>query len=692
MVALNSHVTSRTSIFPSEGVFFDCTNTSGNTVRPRGFSAQPVDITGVYIARVSYDNPTGGGTLDYTQSTGILTWAAPGESAGTGVDVSGGGLFRLSSATTANKIDVWVWATDLPGSDQDDSITITDGGLNADWTAFDYTWRFGDSGAGNWTTGATKTDGSYHSKNEAGGQCTAHVYASTGTHNGTLAIKVDDASSTVYDYEFTITVAENSWTKTYYIADDGNDSVLEENNSQETPWRTWSKAIDNAGPGVKLCFKRDDTFTTSSAWTPTIAGALCITDYGEGTNPPKLSTTMNDLMIRTTNIDRSLITNFWMEGNNTESISQRAIGDVGADTTIHNCKFTNLFVAFDLTTCVGPAIFSECVSGPNWGRTLWIEGCPKVALIGCDIFENNNKHPVRVYTTHFVMTNCTLDQTNADNQTKVRVRIVSSDVATREGYHQVIENNNLINAGISLQNQSTTNMPKQVVLDGNEVDMSIEIEGGEWVVVRNNRVEDDAGNQGGEIILNDGYLTYAPKLHNIRVLHNTAKVTGAVIDSSLININDDVDTELQNFIGANNVLTMPDTSDTDAYGIWLESITKANRRALFDYNTYHIPNAVDDEMMTDSTNTVFTLVNWRSGTQHDVNSVETDPVLTASLGLESTSPCRGAGSTDYSIWCRKDCNAVARPTDSVDMGAHQYQAGTSVMPIRAGVLQRQRTG
>lgn len=102
---------SRTSGVTPLGVFFDAVDTSSpswssGVIQPRGFSAQP-GLSGVYVTRVETGTPLGAGTIAWDQDDGTLSWAANGETAGTPVDVSRGGEFRLESSGGTG-IYVWV--------------------------------------------------------------------------------------------------------------------------------------------------------------------------------------------------------------------------------------------------------------------------------------------------------------------------------------------------------------------------------------------------------------------------------------------------------------------------------------------------------------------------------------------------------------------------------------------------------
>jgi hypothetical protein len=84
----------------------------------------PVNITGVTIVS-GRANAVGAGTLAYTASGTLLSWAQNGGAAGTAQDVSAGGTFHLKDADGKATLTVTVTAIDLPVADQTDSITIS---------------------------------------------------------------------------------------------------------------------------------------------------------------------------------------------------------------------------------------------------------------------------------------------------------------------------------------------------------------------------------------------------------------------------------------------------------------------------------------------------------------------------------------------------------------------------------------
>ncbi|KKM55864.1 hypothetical protein LCGC14_1552200, partial [marine sediment metagenome] len=85
-------------------------------------------ISGIRVLSISRNVPEGIGSLEFTLTGTLLAWGAPGESAGTGVDVSSGGvgypIFEISSTTPEYILKVQSYNADLPGSNQTDIFEI----------------------------------------------------------------------------------------------------------------------------------------------------------------------------------------------------------------------------------------------------------------------------------------------------------------------------------------------------------------------------------------------------------------------------------------------------------------------------------------------------------------------------------------------------------------------------------------
>jgi PKD repeat protein len=145
-----------------------------------------------------------------------------------------------------------------------------------DYASFQYSWDFGDSSAGTWTTNGK-------SRNTATGYTAAHVFQAPGTYTVTLTV-TDGATSDVHVYEQTITASAISGTTYYVDSVAGNDS----NNGTSTTsaWKTASKAFSSgAKTNAQVLFKRGQTFSFNGSLTISAAGPGIIGAFGTGAKP-----------------------------------------------------------------------------------------------------------------------------------------------------------------------------------------------------------------------------------------------------------------------------------------------------------------------------------------------------------------------------------------------------------------------
>ncbi len=120
------------------------------------------NITNNFIRNAAVDSRagTGTGSLTWTPSTTSLTWTAPGDTAGTPVDVTGGGYFYIPSGSANKGIIVGLNIVSAPATTQTDSVSVSGNPTSArsiatgyaGWVealskvAFDDVYNFGISG------------------------------------------------------------------------------------------------------------------------------------------------------------------------------------------------------------------------------------------------------------------------------------------------------------------------------------------------------------------------------------------------------------------------------------------------------------------------------------------------------------------------------------------------------------------
>jgi len=119
------------SIFDLRTIGFWLKNALGAATVGKAVTVQPTNVTGVTIHYASSDATTGNGTLTFASAGSTLAWAVASGSAGTPVDVSGGGVFTLESNGGGKSITVTVIPALLPGGNQNDANIAVSGSLKA---------------------------------------------------------------------------------------------------------------------------------------------------------------------------------------------------------------------------------------------------------------------------------------------------------------------------------------------------------------------------------------------------------------------------------------------------------------------------------------------------------------------------------------------------------------------------------
>ena len=397
---------SRTSGVMPLGVFFDavdnvCLVVASSVVQPKGLAAQPVQITGVKITTVSFSNALGNGTLSFNAAAKTLSW-----NSGTTTNVSAGGNFVLPSSSGA-KLYVWVDPAQLPSSNVSEQITIENGGVNADWAAFNYEWDFGDpapSGTSStdplwfWEQGAKKSDGSWFEKNKAFGWNAAHVYENEGTYQVKLKI-IDDEGGT-HEYAETITVAEQpagGWT-TYYFAASGLDTKP---CSLAEPCQTWEKAKTLAGSNVKLLFNRGDSFAAAATWSPNVNGALYVGAYGTG-DRPRFTFGAGIGFLSGNSLTDARFVDLWIDGDYPATVPGRAFAGMGNNGLALRCQVQDMEEAWHLSSRRG-SVVQDCQAQNSKKYNFWISENPQTAILGSTASLGNEEALLRTYNQKLVV-------------------------------------------------------------------------------------------------------------------------------------------------------------------------------------------------------------------------------------------------------------------------------------------------
>lgn len=244
--------------------------------QPPSWENQPTNITGCRVIWLGTGNDAGVGTLSYNNAGDTLSWTAPGDSAGTAIDVSSDGEYELASDNGALCV-VYVDSSALPGSNETDSIGVASGGTNARYDLYRYDWRFGDANCGNWsTTGESKDIASPLA-------IAGHVYDEDGDY--TIDVSVVDELGNQTTYQTFVKLASN-WTDYYFDATLGDDATGD--GTIGSPYQSLDKMEELAEANVRLLLKCGETWTLTADADQIVSssdGPVCFDQYGEGDKP-----------------------------------------------------------------------------------------------------------------------------------------------------------------------------------------------------------------------------------------------------------------------------------------------------------------------------------------------------------------------------------------------------------------------
>lgn len=667
---------SRTSGVAPLGVFFDAIDTddppwTSGVVQPRGFEDHPTNITGVRITRVEYGTPLGLGTLNYTSVSTSLTWAANGELAGSAVDVSSGGNFAMESGGGLH-LHVWVNPAELPGGNAGDAIQIVDGGLNADWNSFHYAWNFGDPGSGFWTTGATKSDGSYFSKNQAFGWNAAHVYEEPATYTVTLTITDDVDGTHVYAQDITIDAEPLGGWITYYFAESGDD--ITGDGSQNNPYRSFAKAMQLADNNVRLLFKREDEFPVTAMAAPSASGPLYVGAYDSG-DRPRFTVAGTNHLVHGGSLEDARFVDLWVDGPYpTQDDPGDAFKCMGNNTVLLRCRVQDMGDAY-FHYWRSSVITQDCEAADNKGYGCYSSGNSRIAFLGCTFADANTEWLFRSYGDKQVL-----------SHSDFRRQMSTKGMARFMDDKWVISSfNNFSEAAggqiFALEYQGDPVVHALILANEFDIDSgtssmnAINVVSATSVAVLANRVygTDHSGTVVSVSADPHSYLTS----HNIIIANNTCYYGGdqwirfATFSSSLAHVS--------NWRVYNNILLAPDAaSQNTTKVIRLLGRSVADPVLESNNNCWRVPNVSN---LFDALEGQITLAVWQGG-GNDTMSITFEPLLaspaTGDLTLQQNSPCIDIGENGVLPWCRIDAHGIARPIDAdgdglavSDIGAYE---------------------
>ncbi|MFH1769735.1 MAG: choice-of-anchor Q domain-containing protein [Parcubacteria group bacterium] len=669
---------SRTSGVMPLGVFFDTVDTadpawSSGVIQPRGFLSQPVNCTGVRIMRVNCRSNLGIGTLTYTASNNSLTWAAPGGSGGSAVNVFGGGDFSLPDSDGESILHIWINPDELPISNMSDAVIVTDGGENADWASFHYAWDFGDPGSGTWDVGARKSDDTAYSKNIAFGWNAAHVYENPGTYIVQLTVIDDEGGMHEYTMDITATAEPDGGWTTYYFAEDGNDANA---GTESNPFRTFAKAETLAANNVRLRFKRDDEFAVTDMFNPSVSGPLLLDAYGSGINHPRFVLAVGGtVFLFGRDMTDARFVDLWIDGPYPE-ISGDGFHSLGSNTLVLRCRVWEVFSSFQLSNSEY-VVIQDCESVNGGNYFFYSTATSRSAVLGCTVTDGLGTQFLRTYANKIVLSHCHFERPLAS---RYSLRFLSSTSPGQEGLWIIASYNRLLDVGLNVQNDSDTVVPRHVLFEGNLYEfeigsrIGINVAAVDGLTIRNNSFF-MPGEAGYFLNIENGYHGNDSVRRNVRIYNNTVIQAGADWTRfARMNATDNMPSS--NWQILNNVLYAPLADNAEGVPCISYNDVVATDWLLRSHNNcWYVPNLPDDLFTYNGIH--MSLSQWQAaGTgSWGAQSTTSDPMLNANLFLIEGSPCIDTGTDDVLPWCRIDADGNLRLAGSVDMGAFEYGSG-----------------
>jgi len=157
--------------------------------------------------------------------------------------------------------------------------------LKQDYHNLNYSWDFGDAGAGNWSN-------SGRSKDMALGPVAAHIYESPGTYTAALTVR-NSAGSVVESASYQIHVIDPdsyySGLATTCVSDTAHgDFTGAPTGARQVTTDDLSTITQYAGTGRRILFHRGSSWTTSGLDFPDSSGPVTLGAYGSGSGSDEL--------------------------------------------------------------------------------------------------------------------------------------------------------------------------------------------------------------------------------------------------------------------------------------------------------------------------------------------------------------------------------------------------------------------
>lgn len=281
-----------------------------------------------------------------------------------------------------------------------DCTATTDADTTKPFIDLLYSWSFGDTSSGKWSTGANTN----LSKNGAFGAVAGHVYETAGTY--TWKIQVSDGTTTKTS-SGTITVASpdttfaTTATVCFFNSAVGTGCP---SGATETASSDFDAAIISCMGTTKRClFKRGDTFASSTTGTVASAGPNTIGAYGSGALPIITSTNIAGVLnINNAAVDDLRVMDLDIRGNGATDTGNGIVYAANvANVTI--LRVTILDIGKGITGS-GTAVCAGCVFQENTvyntyaasGGNAFLGRLLTSAMLGNDMGPSYGEHVCRV--------------------------------------------------------------------------------------------------------------------------------------------------------------------------------------------------------------------------------------------------------------------------------------------------------
>lgn len=566
-----------------------------------------------------------------------------------------------------------------------DATATTSSTTDAPFHELDYTWNFGDPGSSFVHQG-------YADANRAIGGVAAHVFElppDVEERDYTVTLRVRDAQGDETLWQHTITVLAFDGPTYYVSSESGNDRwqgtvAQPQHNKRDGPFRSFTRAIQAAKPGVRILFRRGETWIVREGLAIDAMGPGMIGTYGTALEKPTLQLVGSGNVLAMSKTENWRVVEINFVGPYPQSRAKNGLAGVGVNTLVLRCDFSGFLhgilqatepprdgvVLQDNSFIANEAYGMFFNSGPT-GRN------PRhVALLANHFDRADTGHLARVYLSRSV-----ISYNIFESAPRTQLRLLGPNPGHRTEYVIISENEflrsdpALIMVQIGAQNDESVRFLENIIFERNVWDsgeaerrIALEIRGGlgtvDRLTMRNNLF---VGVQ-RPMIANGGPHRHWKLSNNTAYRHQD---DGAVFFASKQTIHDlDVRNNIASYPNAKGLVKAMDLSGKD----------QQLAQVWSDYNVWHMPNAVEVAQVA---GTNYSFEAWQQVGMGTATVTE-DPMFIAPsegrLRLQSSSVGASTGST--APWVFDDLSGIGRPRDAAgaltsgaNRGAFENPAG-----------------